>query len=247
MRLILNAGNDKIGQRQLASVIFLDRNGALETLLRKSSAMKRNTQDLEEIAHLTLEHYNQYAEEFWQGTRDHDVSQNIAALLRYIRNEPPFKILDFGCGPGRDLKTFAELGHIAIGLEGAVPPRRNGHGINLKTTKLLGFEFRRRYCCAPTKRPHDRSGSDSVIQRCRPMSGLPKSGQGWAIYEYATLAAGLARVGRRRSGDQTAWLRMQSATNQSPQTKFPLTGKLTENSAESGRPSRSSCLINARI
>ena len=78
-----------------------------------------NPQDPETIAHLTLEHYNQYAEEFWQGTRDHDVSQNIAALLQYIRNEPPFKILDFGCGPGRDLKTFAELGHIAIGLEGA--------------------------------------------------------------------------------------------------------------------------------
>jgi SAM-dependent methyltransferase len=81
--------------------------------------MKLNPQDLEKIAHVTLEHYNQYAEEFWQGTRDHDVSQNIAALLQYIRNEPPFKILDFGCGPGRDLKTFAELGHIAIGLEGA--------------------------------------------------------------------------------------------------------------------------------
>jgi hypothetical protein len=42
------------------------------------------------------------------------------SLLQYIRNEPPFKILNFGCGPGRDLKTFAELGHIAIGLEGAV-------------------------------------------------------------------------------------------------------------------------------
>ena len=37
------------------------------------------------IVHLTLEHYNQYAEEFWQGTRDHDVSQNIAALVA-IRN-----------------------------------------------------------------------------------------------------------------------------------------------------------------
>jgi SAM-dependent methyltransferase len=80
---------------------------------------KRNPQHPERIAQLTLEHYNQYAEEFWQGTRDHDVSQNIAALLQYIRNEAPFKILDFGCGPGRDLKTFAELGHIAIGLEGA--------------------------------------------------------------------------------------------------------------------------------
>jgi SAM-dependent methyltransferase len=28
-------------------------------------------------------------------------------------------MLDFGCGPGRDLKVFAERGHIAIGLEGA--------------------------------------------------------------------------------------------------------------------------------
>jgi SAM-dependent methyltransferase len=91
----------------------------LKRLCVSTSAMKRNTQDLEEIAHLTLEHYNQHAEEFWQGTRDHDVSQNIATLLQCIRNEPPFKILDFGCGPGRDL-TFAELGHIAIGLEGAV-------------------------------------------------------------------------------------------------------------------------------
>ena len=35
------------------------------------------------------------------------------------RMKPPFTILDFGCGPGRDLKVFAELGHIAIGLEGA--------------------------------------------------------------------------------------------------------------------------------
>jgi SAM-dependent methyltransferase len=75
--------------------------------------------DLEKIAGLTLEHYNRRAEEFWQGTRDHDVSQNITALLRFIETEPPCTILDLGCGPGRDLKVFAELGHVAIGLEGA--------------------------------------------------------------------------------------------------------------------------------
>jgi SAM-dependent methyltransferase len=39
--------------------------------------------------------------------------------LQYIESEPPFRILDFGCGPGRDLRVFAELGHIAVGLEGA--------------------------------------------------------------------------------------------------------------------------------
>jgi SAM-dependent methyltransferase len=81
--------------------------------------MKLNQQDLEKIASLTLDHYNQRAEEFWQGTRDHDVKQNIAALLKWIEGKPPFTILDFGCGPGRDLKVFSELGHVAVGLEGA--------------------------------------------------------------------------------------------------------------------------------
>ncbi len=81
--------------------------------------MKLHPQDLLEIAHLTLDHYNRRAGEFWEGTRGHDVSQNIVALLRHIEGEPPFRILDFGCGPGRDLKAFAGRGHIATGLEGA--------------------------------------------------------------------------------------------------------------------------------
>ena len=75
--------------------------------------------NLFEISALTLEHYNRRAEEFRAGTRDHDVSQNIAALLDHIEAQPPFTILDFGCGPGRDLKTFADLGHVAVGVEGS--------------------------------------------------------------------------------------------------------------------------------
>jgi SAM-dependent methyltransferase len=70
------------------------------------------------IVSRTLDSYGQRADAFWEGTRDHDVSQNIQALLRYIESEPPFTILDLGCGPGRDLKTLAELGHTAIGIEG---------------------------------------------------------------------------------------------------------------------------------
>jgi SAM-dependent methyltransferase len=73
----------------------------------------------EEISRRTLEHYDSRAEDFWQGTRDHDVSQNMAALLKHIEGAPPFTILDFGCGPGRDLKAFTERGHIAVGLEGS--------------------------------------------------------------------------------------------------------------------------------
>lgn len=81
--------------------------------------MKLQPKDLEQIAATTLAHYNQSAEAFWQGTRTHDVSHNIGALLQAIEGPPPFTILDFGCGPGRDLITFTGLGHIAVGLEGA--------------------------------------------------------------------------------------------------------------------------------
>jgi len=74
---------------------------------------------MEDVSLRTLAHYDQRAEDFWQGTRDHDVRQNMAALLKHIEGTPPFTILDFGCGPGRDLKAFRDLGHEAVGLEGS--------------------------------------------------------------------------------------------------------------------------------
>ena len=83
------------------------------------SDSKLSSSDLQKISALTLQHYDGRAEDFRAGTRDHDVSQNVEALLRHIEGEPPFAILDFGCGPGRELKTFAALGHTPIGLEGS--------------------------------------------------------------------------------------------------------------------------------
>ncbi len=81
--------------------------------------MQLTPEDLRQIAGRTLAYYDQRAEAFWEGTRDHDVSQNISALLQHIEAAPPFELLDFGCGPGRDLATFKALGHSAIGLEGS--------------------------------------------------------------------------------------------------------------------------------
>ena len=75
--------------------------------------------DLARITGTTIEHYDRHAESFWQATRDHDVRQNIDALLDRIEGPPPYTLLDFGCGPGRDLRTLTALGHVAVGLEGA--------------------------------------------------------------------------------------------------------------------------------
>lgn len=79
--------------------------------------MKLSAADLARVSALTVGHYDRHADRFWEGTRDHDVSQNIAALLRHIAAAPPCTILDLGCGPGRDLAAFTGLGHTAIGLE----------------------------------------------------------------------------------------------------------------------------------
>jgi SAM-dependent methyltransferase len=75
--------------------------------------------ELEALSARTLAHYDANAESFREGTRDHDVSQNYAALLGAIEGPPPFVLLDFGCGPGRDLAYFRSLGHEAIGLDGS--------------------------------------------------------------------------------------------------------------------------------
>ena len=75
--------------------------------------------DLEEIEKLNIAHYEESAESFRIGTQDHDVSQNIAALLDALPKGKTHDILDFGCGPGRDLCVFKELGHRPIGLDGS--------------------------------------------------------------------------------------------------------------------------------
>jgi SAM-dependent methyltransferase len=80
--------------------------------------VRLNADELAHISALTVQHYQDCAEDFRDGTRDHDVSQNIAALLAPIQATAPFQILDFGCGPGRDLRTFKAMGHTAVGLDG---------------------------------------------------------------------------------------------------------------------------------
>jgi SAM-dependent methyltransferase len=74
---------------------------------------------LHEIAARTLAHYEANAAPFWAGTRDHDVTQNYAALLDALGGRAPLRILDFGCGPGRDLVALSALGHAVTGLDGA--------------------------------------------------------------------------------------------------------------------------------
>ena len=74
---------------------------------------------LDKIEEVTLAHYDNNALSFWQGTKDHDVTQNYQAFLNQFPAAKKLDILDFGCGPGRDLGYFKSLGHRPVGLDGS--------------------------------------------------------------------------------------------------------------------------------
>jgi len=71
---------------------------------------------VEQHEQVTIAQYQAEADGFREGTWDHDVSQNRDALVAAMPQNPG-KILDLGCGPGRDLVAFKGQGHTAIGLD----------------------------------------------------------------------------------------------------------------------------------
>lgn len=74
-------------------------------------------EELTQLVDSTVASYERRAEQFWQGTKDHDVTQNRQAFLEAIQAPTPAVLLDLGCGPGRDLQAFSALGHTTIGLD----------------------------------------------------------------------------------------------------------------------------------
>lgn len=58
--------------------------------------MPLSPEDLQHIAARTLVHCEQHAQSYWEGTRDHDISQNVAALLQGIARPACLADLDDG-------------------------------------------------------------------------------------------------------------------------------------------------------
>ena len=77
--------------------------------------------DLTDITSTTLDHYESLANEFWDGTNDHDVTENYTALMEVLPERDKLRILDFGCGPRRDLMYFKSLGHERVAFSHTEP------------------------------------------------------------------------------------------------------------------------------
>jgi SAM-dependent methyltransferase len=106
--------------------------------------MEQNSEELNRIEMITLTHYNQNAEAFWHGTKDHNVVQNYEAFLAPFPKDKKLDILDLGCGPGRDVKYFQSLGHRPVGLDGCevfCSMARSYTGCEILHQKFLSLEL----------------------------------------------------------------------------------------------------------
>jgi hypothetical protein len=52
-----------------------------------------DAEQLRRFSDTTVAYYDRFARAFWNGTRDHDVSQNYAAFLDAIEGDPPIPSL----------------------------------------------------------------------------------------------------------------------------------------------------------
>ena len=81
----------------------------------------------------TLQYYQTHADTFISGTASADME---ATRRRFLKELPPgARILDFGCGSGRDTKAFLEAGYQADAVDGS-------EAICRKTTELTGIPVR---------------------------------------------------------------------------------------------------------
>ncbi len=98
---------------------------------------------MEQHEQVTIAQYQAEADSFKSGTWDHDVSQNRDALLAALPKNPG-KILDLGCGPGRDLVAFKAQNQTVIGLDATpafVEMAREASGCEVWQQSFLGLNL----------------------------------------------------------------------------------------------------------
>lgn len=101
----------------------------------------------------TIEYYNQHASEYYKSTIDVDFDQ---LRRRFVSLLPEgARIIDIGCGSGRDVKAFCDMGYQAIGLDASeelADEARKNLGVEVivgdMTTWKAQEPFDGIWCCA---------------------------------------------------------------------------------------------------
>jgi len=87
---------------------------------------------------MSIEFYNKNAEKFYNRSLTADMSETCEKFLKYVT--PSGKILDAGCGSGRDTLYFLKRGYEAVAMDASEEMVRLSTELTGKPTMLMKFE-----------------------------------------------------------------------------------------------------------
>lgn len=90
-----------------------------------------------EAANSTIQYYEEHAEEFAANTLDADMESIRSRFLAYL--PAGGRILDFGCGTGRDTKAFLDLGYYVTAIDGSEALCRIAQSLTGLPVRCLDF------------------------------------------------------------------------------------------------------------
>jgi 2-polyprenyl-3-methyl-5-hydroxy-6-metoxy-1,4-benzoquinol methylase len=85
----------------------------------------------------TLAYYNENAKKYFDKTINVDMKKQYEMFLKYIKDGG--KILDFGCGSGRDSLFFHNLGYEVYPIDGSIEMCKLAHQYTSLPVKCMNF------------------------------------------------------------------------------------------------------------
>ena len=117
----------------------------------------------------TIKYYNDNAQTYFEDTVNVDVSTYYERFEKYLNKKD--KILDLGCGSGRDSKHFIELGYNVTSIDGSIEmcklaEKYTGQKVINKKFNELDYkdEFNAIWACASLLHV-DRSEIDDIVHK----------------------------------------------------------------------------------
>lgn len=108
----------------------------------------------------TIDYYNRNAAEYYRNTVGADFEELRRTFVDYLPEHA--RIIDVGCGSGRDVKAFLDMGYQAIGLDASEEMAREAGehlGIEVITCDMAEWiaedPFDGIWCCASLLHLHE--------------------------------------------------------------------------------------------
>lgn len=134
---------------------------------------------------MTINYYDENAKSFFEGTVNADMSETRNKFLGYVKGS---KILDAGCGSGRDSKVFIDKGYSVTAMDASLEMVRLSSeytGLNVKHMMFQEIDFVEEFdgIWASASLLHvGRSEMDEVLERLA--RALKKDGVLYASFKY---------------------------------------------------------------